>query len=387
MPNDNMLFPPRFIGYGAYNLCFDKDLGKASASSKDFFQYVHDRAPAVNLVKVICFRRATLEGLPRITYDSAGAPNGRTQPLFKLNKKINPGFLDNLLALVKRAKELNFWVQVCIFHEHAVKVASSPACADKPEDKLECIEDPENVPDILNPRLKGNGETNCQRLTNFFNIVDAERHKQQLSIVSQIAGKLRWETNVLFEIANEVRIQGCAAADNKTRNCKIVPWLNSMSDAILSAIFWDFEPDGVSTVLDNEAMTFARQRPIDGCSEERFQPAFFDFHSGQWKASDEVNVYTAGIEAAKQRVLAYRNSPPTTPRAHLIINDDGQNWDDEDTPPEMIANANRIKKWAGVAFSKGLSYASKQQYPPGRQWDNYALDALQYAHDHNPIPQ
>jgi hypothetical protein len=160
-----------------------------------------------------------------------------------------------------------------------------------------------------------------------------------------------------------------------------------MSDAILSAIFWDFEPDGVSTGTGNEAVTFARQRPIQGCSEERFQPAFFDFHSGQWKASDTENVYTAGIEAAKQRVLAYKHLPPTTSRAHLIINDDGENWDYEDTPAEMKQNGERIKRWAGVAFSKGLSYASKQQYPPGRQWDDYALDALQFAHEHHQIPQ
>ena len=379
MPNDNLMFPPRFVGYGAYNLCFDSQLGKTSSTGKDFFQYIHERWPAINLVRVICFRKATVEGLPPVTYDSAGVPNGRTQPLFKRDKTLNPKFLDNLLALVQRAKEFDFWVQVCLFHVHAVKAFSDGS-----------FEEPENVPKILDPKDAGMGSNNCQRLTNFFNIGDTavakERFKLQTGIVYAIASKLRWETNVLFEIANEVRIQGCSAADNSARNCKIVPWLNSLSESILSAIFWDHEPDCTSTGIENEAVTFSRQRPVQGCSEPRFIPSYYDFHAGQWKASDDVNTYTAGIEAAKQRVLAYRGAPADSPRASLIINDDGLNWD-ENTVEEKKANAARIKKWATVAFQKGLSYASKQQYPPAEPFDTYALNALQAAHNAAPVPQ
>ena len=376
MPNDNLKFPPRFIGYGAYNLCFDRGLGKTSATGKDFFQAIHERWPAINLVRVICFRQATLEGLPPITYDAQGLPNGRTQPLFKRNKTINPNFLNNLLALVQRAKQFGFWVQVCLFHEHAVKSGSDPTH----------FETPENCPKILDARDPSMGANNCQRLTNFFNITDPTRLNAQLNLVHQIAFKLRMETNVLWEIANEVRIQGCSAADNATRNCKILPWLNSVSDKILSAIFWDHEPDGTSTGTTNEAVTFNRTRPFQGCTEQPLQAAFHDFHSGQWKASDDPLVYKPGIDNARLRALKYMNLPPTTPRLPLIINDDGQNWN-EQTNADKRANAARIKKWATYAFQKGLSYASKQQYPPAEPFDTFALDALQQANDSVPIPQ
>lgn len=376
MPNDNLRFPPRFIGYGAYNLCFDRDLGKTSPTGKDFFQAINDRWPAINLVKVICFRQATLEGLPPITYDTQGVPNGRTQPLFKKSKTINTKFLDNLLALVQRAKEFGFWVQVCFFHEHAVKSGRDP----------NYFETPENCPKILNPRDPGMGADNCERLTNFFNITNTTRLNAQLNIVHLIAFKLRWETNVLWEIANEVRIQDCSPADNKARNCKVLPWLNRVSDTILSAIFWDHEPDGTSTGTTNEAVTFTRQRPFNGCSEQPLDARFHDFHSGQWKASDDPLVYKPGIDKAKQRVLKYKNLPADTPRVSLIINDDGLNWE-ENTNADKKANAARIKKWATYAFQKGLSYASKQQYPPAEPLDTFALDALQQADDAVPIAQ
>jgi len=59
MPNDNFNFPPRLIGYGAYNLCFDTFL--ARSGGMNFFQYIRSRPEldAINLVKVICFRKST----------------------------------------------------------------------------------------------------------------------------------------------------------------------------------------------------------------------------------------------------------------------------------------------------------------------------------------
>jgi hypothetical protein len=361
---DNLVFPPRFVGYGAYNLAFDNKLGLKDKET--FFQHVQSRAPAVNLIKVICFRRATLEGLEDISYDANGVPIGRTQPLYKANRTINEGFLNNLLNLVRVAKPLGFWIQVCIFHEQAIRADSNGN-----------FEEPENLPPILNPTLDSMGKTNCERLTNFFNIVDPNRLKLQLDLARAIAGKLRMETNVLFEIANEVRIQGCSADANKAGDCKIVPWLNAVSEAMLSAIFWDFLPDGTSGIRSNEEIFFSLKRPANGCSEQRFRPTFFDFHAGQWGASETNDDYIAAMESAKNRVLM-NYMPPGSTKAFLIINDDGMNWDQE-TPQQKIDHARLINKWATLAFQKGLHYASKQQYPPGQPWDDNALGALQQA--------
>lgn len=359
---DNLIFPQRFIGYGAYNLAFDNKLGLKDGET--FLQYVKRKAPAVNLVKVICFRRATAEGLLPATYDANGVPNGRTQPLFKKDMTINEGFLNNLLSLVQKAKPLGIWVQVCIFHEHAIKADSNGN-----------FEEPENVPPILDPKRMG--QNNCERLTNFFNIVDPNRLKQQADLARIIAGKLRMETNVLFEIVNEVRIQGCSADANSAGDCKTVPWLNAISEAMLSAIFWDFLPDGTSGIRTNEEIFFSLKRPANGCSEQRFQPTFFDFHAGQWGASETNDNYIAAMESAKNRVLT-NYMPMGSTKAFLIINDDGMDWDQE-TPQQKIDHARLIKKWATLAFQKGLHYSSKQQYPPGQPWDDDALGALQQA--------
>jgi hypothetical protein len=374
MPNDNFRFPRRMVGYGAYNLCFDKQLGRVGTTGPDFFQFIRatPRWNPINLVKVICFREATIEGLPAVRYDANGVPIGRTQPLYRRDGQINPGFTANLLKLVRRANEFGFWVQVCLFHEQAVKADSGGT-----------IEKPENVPAILDA-LKI-GATNCERLTNFFTINDRARLNAQLAVVNAVCGTLRMETNVFFEIANEVRIQGCSATDNALGNCKIVAWLNTLSEAILSAIFWDHEPDCVSTGTGNERVTFDRVNRQE-CMEPAFRPTFFDFHTGQWKASTDPATYTAGLEGARRRVAGYLGAAPVPRRLPLIINDDGFRFGEE-TPTEMTQNAKLIKAWAKVAFEKGLHYASKQQYPPGRDWDRPALNALGDVATQVPIPE
>src|SRR6185503_6393435 len=104
----------------------------------------------------------TQEGLPDPVYDGTGHATLRTQPLFRRSAtpELNSGFLENVLRLVRVAKTHNFWVQVCIFHHHAIAQNSRGT-----------YEDPENVPALLDPKNEQTmGANNCQRLTNFFNI-------------------------------------------------------------------------------------------------------------------------------------------------------------------------------------------------------------------------
>jgi hypothetical protein len=156
-----------------------------------------------------------------------------------------------------------------------------------------------------------------------------------------------------------------------------------MSEHILSSIFWNHEPDCTSTGVGNERVTFDRVNR-QGCPHPPFRPTFFDFHAGQWKASPDEGIFTAGMDGARRRVAGYLGAATIPPRLQLIINDDGSNFGDE-TPAQMTANAKLIKAWAKAAFSKGLHYASKQQYRPGREWDLPALNALGDAANEVPI--
>jgi hypothetical protein len=111
-----MTIPSRLAGYGAYNLCFDKYLGRKNANftEPDFFAAIRNSGfNRINLVKIICFRYSRKESLPA----------DRAIPLY-VNQSgrvlINSAFLDNLNTLVTSAERHGFWVQVCTFHYHAI---------------------------------------------------------------------------------------------------------------------------------------------------------------------------------------------------------------------------------------------------------------------------
>jgi hypothetical protein len=117
--------PKRFIGYGAFNLCFDRRLGRApSTGGKNFFESLRKdpRGWPVNLVKVICFRKSTADKL-----DPA-----RADPLFAPGGSVNPAFLTNLQTLVTTAEGCGFFVQICVFSFQSVtsddETGASPVC-------------------------------------------------------------------------------------------------------------------------------------------------------------------------------------------------------------------------------------------------------------------
>ncbi|HEX3126303.1 MAG TPA: hypothetical protein VH394_03140 [Thermoanaerobaculia bacterium] len=322
MPNQ---VPRRLIGYGAYNLCFDSQLGKSATDSRNFFDVLKGDGWPVNLVKVICFRKSTIEGLPL----------SRAISLYKPDRTINPLFLDNLVKLVDYAAGKDFWVQVCIFHYHAVKDPN---------------ESPENIPGELQPNFN---TSLCDRLKKFFTASSNNITQKQKELVAQLGQRLAGRPNVIWELANEVRMDGtgCTSADNSN----LVAWLSHMRDALINNTGPDIHV-GTSTGIDNEQVT-GRNLPA----------TFFDFHSGQWSALGD---YSFGIRTSKERAASYNSS------AFLIINDDG-------VPDAQRTGAN-ITNWATAAFQRGLHYATKSTYPPGQAFSTHTLNALKLSNNNTP---
>jgi hypothetical protein len=376
--------PQRFIGYGAYNLCFDRHLGVKNLTplptDKDFFAYLQTNYPMINLVKVICFRKSTQEGLP----------TSRAIPLFiKFREPVDPGpphtilvhevneeFLQNLLKLVNRAAATNIWVQVCIFSYQSVAQSETP-------------EDP--LPSVNPARL---GTTPEERLFKFFSPDPSPCLETQKEIVRLIGNRLKGKNNVLWELVNEVRMDLSADQNkNKLGNCNLAKWLNIMAAELKSPAAYG--PGALITTstgvnlqsqepvpnsgAKNEEIIFSPNRVNVGCGQPAqfpaFTPSFFDFHSGQWEGRRD---YSSGMTAAKSRISVY--NPTAT---LLIINDDGA--------PEIRTPAN-LKPRAISAFSKRLSYATKQSYPNGGtnpqgvafDFNTEVLNALKAAHLANP---
>ncbi|HEY0377039.1 MAG TPA: hypothetical protein VGC87_08785 [Pyrinomonadaceae bacterium] len=331
-----MTIPSRLAGYGAYNLCFDKYLGRKNAnfSDPDFFAAIRNSGfNRVNLVKVICFRYSQKESLPA----------DRAIPLY-VNQGgrvlINSAFLDNLNTLVTSAERHGFWVQVCTFHYQAIAT---------PNGGTDGI--PE-VPEVLPAELAPMGADACTRLANWFNPRPAnpEQLGRQKELIHTIADRLKGHGNVLYEIGNELRLAtpGCAAPVP----CQLTEWLNIMGNQVLSVI-GPTNNIGTSTggyadpptALNNEKAVFQTCPKV-------FQPGFFDFHRGQWdstitdpmKLAEHLGQVGARANGYKGRV---------TP---LIINDDGTG---------LERSADNVALWAKAAFSQRLHFASKQPYPNG----------------------
>jgi hypothetical protein len=328
--------PRRLIGYGAYNLCFDTQLGvqihkpddPTPPDTRNFFQYLQAECPPVNLVKVICFRTASLEGLPA----------GRTATLYKPDHTINPAFLENLDKLVAEAEAKKFWVQVCIFSHQAVSGGELP----------------ENAP----PEILPVGATPCDQLKSFFTGPSAVRRGLQKQLVRALGDRLKNRTNIIWELANEVRMyQDCKKntpdnPDNR-EDLALAGWLNDMKTALIEKTGSDIHV-GASTGVDNE-VTIARN----------LVSTYFDFHGLQWKYNTN---YTQGIQGAKSNTHTYN------PNAFLIINDDGAG-------PRTQQN---IHDWARRAFQLGLHYSSKAFYPPGKDWSAETIQALNDANNESP---
>lgn len=346
-----MTLPPRLLAYGAYNLSHDKYLGKpANGQGPIFFKYLHDGGWPVNLVKVICFRYSGQDLLDPT----------RRLALYDPQHNINTSFLDNLSNTVDQARQFGFWVQVCLFSFQSIVGG----------------EQPENAPTVFGIGPPNSFPTDAAdsraRLRTFFNADDAARFAEQVRLVRQIADRLRIYPNVLWELANELRISN---QDNPPTddNCRLVTWLNRMRPELVRAL--QGTPARITTSSGTELQSerfFFRRVAADNCASPALPVEFFDFHSGQWNTGVDS---AAGILKAKQRAITGNNmASGYNPSAFLIINDDGLHG---------VAAAESIRGWAAAAFRNGLHYSSKQTYPPAKDWNVPVLDALKQAFD-NP---
>jgi hypothetical protein len=322
--------PPRFIGYGAYGLCFDKYLGALTPTADNFFVYLRKNQYPINLVKVICFREPTIE-----------VSAERALPFYNndAQRTISQDFLANLDTLVTQAEQHQFWVQVCLFSFHNVEQKDYP----------------KNSP----PEIIPTGANLCERLRSFFTTRSAGMRARQTEVVTAIATKLKNHTNILWELANEVRMSSpgaCKPYDSHNQDdLGLVGGLND-TKKILTDITGTNIHVGTSTGIFNEALT-ARNVPS----------TYFDFHSGQW-GSDTPD-FARDIHGCKDNCHTYN------PNAFLIINDDGA---------QTSRDTNR-QHWAEAAFINKLHYSTKAHYPPDPNgWDTNALDALKKANNHFP---
>ncbi|HEX3559409.1 MAG TPA: hypothetical protein VHU19_09400 [Pyrinomonadaceae bacterium] len=338
--------PKRFIGYGAFNLCFDRRLGRApSTGGKNFFEFLRKdpRGWPVNLVKVICFRKSTADKLDPT----------RADPLFASGGSVNPAFLTNLQTLVTTAEGCGFFVQICVFSFQSVTSDD---------------ETPENVPRALDPGQLGGD--NCARLKNFFNPDNSPTLQKQVEVAAQIAYAVRFQTNIIWEIANEARVQGCKPpTDNVAGNCKLVPWYNHIWDAIDGQLIPEVSLHTISTGVPNEGVMFTKQRPYQGCAlEAPYRTSYYDFHADQWNAAGD---YGGGMDAALNRLKGY-----DYPAATFTVNDDGA---------RDLRTNDAVRRWASAAFQRGLHYMSKQPYPPAETFNYDVLNILRDVNNANPV--
>lgn len=354
-----MRIPRRLMGYGAYNLCFDNQLGAApSTGNKDFFQFLHDGQWHVNLVKVILFRNSMQEGL---TAD-------RAIPLY-LKGQLNDAFFTNLQTLARRAQETGVWVQVCLFSYHSVARR----------------EGPEKAPPEIDPlQIAGDSYT---RLVKWFDPRppdDTGRTRMQLqyALITRAAQALKGYGNILWELVNEVRIDGINDFNVMQQgDCRLTEWLKLMRQQLIASVASTPQsPYYISTSTGsyknetkpapsaaNEQITFSSTPTCQGAAP--LAAEFFDFHSGQWDQSE------AGMDAALTRAKGYNPSAP------LIINDDGTDIGDDTS----AAAAATVGRWAGAAFARGLSYSSKQHYPPSKTFNKLVLDQMHNAWQSHPL--
>lgn len=341
-----MSFARRIIGYGAWNLHFDKTLG-ADAGSDDlpFLSYLRAWGYyKINHIKVVLFRNSTIEGLPA----------ARALTLYRPDGTINQALIDNLKRLVAEAAAKGFWVQICIWHHHAI--------ADKDEY-------PENAPAVLAPdwTITSDGE----RLAKYYGPLPSRQpaFNEHKKLFRRIGGEFGGYSNVIFELGNELRVwMNPAGADRQRDERNLRSWLASMLDALRTSA-----PGPIrvctSTGINNESLLFT---PPAGLPMD-----FYDFHAGQWGMADKFDAdYPAGIGQSRGRVRSYK------PGAKLLIDADGLFHNESFATSGAFADL--MEKWAMEAFRRGESFITKGYYPPGVAISRPMLDALERASNAYP---
>ena len=196
----------------------------------------------------------------------------------------------------------------------------------------------------------------------------------QKQLITAVGQKLKNKPNILWELCNEVRMDGSLTPANTPPtqvqdNWNLVTWLQQTETALKQVVGNDIHVCTSTGVLtQNEKIT---------C--ENVPSTYFDFHFGQW---NEDGNYRQFIKYAKQRAAAY------APGHRLICNDDGAKEVNPDTTTHQWfeRTEGNLKNWAGTAFEMGLDYMLKATYPAKLPWNLHALRAIKFADDTHPLP-
>ena len=336
-------FEKRIVGYGAWNLHFDKLLGATAATDNlTFLSYLRAlNYFKVNHIKVVLFRKSTIEGLPA----------ARALTLYKPDGTINQLLIDNLKRLIDEAARTGFWVQICIWHHHAIAA----------EDKSEY---PENAPAVLAPdwSIARDGD----RLAKYY-APSASRQAafaEHKKLFRRVGVEFGGYDNVLFELGNELRVWNSHPSDDQIgdeRNLR--GWLSMMLTELRAGAT---RPIRVccSTGISNEYFLFKQPTGL--------AVDYYDFHAGQWNMDNKFdNDYPQGMRQSRERVQLYR------PGAKLLIDTDGLFGGETFQTSHTFAQY--MEKWATEAFRRGESFITKGYYPPGVSISRPMLDALELA--------
>src|ERR1044071_4274787 len=364
-------FAKRIVGYGCYNLHFDRGLGACPATGgKPLLTYIRSLYKKVNHIKVIIFRNAM----------AGGVVPDRAVQLYRQGGTINQELIDNLRALVEEARRLEpqFWVQICIWHYHALKYK-------------DLSEYPEHAPVVLAPnwdlgledRLAAYYAPSASRQAAF------AEHKR---LFERIGREFGGYDNVIFELGNEMRIRdddrqlpippnpGQLDPNKAGDERNLKAWLATNLQALRNAA-----PGPIrvctSTGIDNEYIFF---KAPGGLAVD-----FFDFHSGEWGMTDDTvarhsdrnsTKYPAGIRGCRDNAAVYK------PGGKVLINTDGlfRSTDSVENSGEF---AQLMQNWVGEAFQKGVSFVTNGFYPPKASGvSRPMLDALEHAANSIPEP-
>jgi hypothetical protein len=350
-------FAKRIVGYGCWNLHFDRELGKFGSvtNNQTLLTFLRSLYQKINHIKVILFRNTAAD---KLTSD-------RAIPLYRHDATINQVLIDNLKHLIDEANLKGFWVQICIWHHQAL---TDPG------------EYPENAPGVLAPdwsepsipgRLQKYYMPSASRQAAF-----AEHRK----LFDRIGREFGGYDNVIFELGNELRIWPTVDTSGKAgdeRNLKA--WLTGNLEALRAAASPRPIRVCTSSGIANEYILF---KPPGGLDVD-----YYDFHSGQWGMTDangnpdrNSTKYPAGIRGCRDNAATYK------PGAKVLINTDGL-FRSTDTVENSGAFAQLMQNWVGEAFQKGVSFVTKGFYPPGvSNISKPMLDALEHAANSIPEP-
>lgn len=252
-------FGVQFMGYGAYNMSFEKDPNNTNLFG-NFFRDV--AAYGVNLHRTMLFVKEFWENQNTANVHRLLVDGTQT------NTTVNPQYLANLSRMVTAAKSRGVVVEVCLFVHHAVVASNN---CDMPR--------PVVLTGTPHERYKKFCNTASPHLPTQGNFIDA------------VVQQLRPHWNVVYEIGNEMRVPAPTAAYGEPQ---LRAWIDWVAARIRNA-----DPGhliSTSTGAENEPTINSLPR-LQYCT----------FHQGQW---------TSNMEAACDRARNYGNR-------HVIFDDDG----------------------------------------------------------------